>query len=344
MPTVPPRRTLWSHAGVARWRQLSNCGLVHYLTGPIGIHIQLVWLKVAGGAYVSLPHGRPAQVPGSKRPSTQELVDEAQTISDRLHGGGGWRHRRPACRFWCAPRSLVRRRASRQVARRSTPRVPARRRSRLIGSRGPAPRSRMGAQFRRRRGSEPVSRDQRLRHGPDRHRLRQAEHRSWQPGGFAGGGFLRIAIPTGGTTNGQWSRPMSAIRAGQPGANGGAGQWQDGDDSAAGGAVRSTRGTRRSPRLHTTGAAGTTRTLRSNRVPLLAAGGQHRDLRWELVLPAVPCTYIQFTLAPGNPAGKLLFIDVVDQESDMQELVFRSVNNPDSGFTGLPGAGAPIRC
>src|SRR5579862_8043611 len=45
----------------------------------------------------------------------------------------------------------------------------------------------------------------------------------WQPGGFAGGGFLRISIPTGGTANGKWSRPMSAIRAGQPGANGGPG-------------------------------------------------------------------------------------------------------------------------
>jgi hypothetical protein len=163
---------------------------------------------------------------------------------------------------------------------------------------------------------------------------------SWQPGGFAGGGFLRIAVPTGGTTNGQWSRPMSAIRSGQPGANGGAGNGKTVDDSAAGGAVA----------LNTWDSSVTSTAYNWRRGYYAHPAVQQKYPYW----PQAGNTgiydgssfYLQFRVRisssrwhAGNPAGKLLFIDVVDQESDMQELVFRSVNNPDSGFTGTAWGG-----
>jgi len=157
----------------------------------------------------------------------------------------------------------------------------------------------------------------------------------WQPGGFAGGGFLRISIPTGGTSNGQWSRPMSAINAGQPGTAGGAGNGKTTNDPAAGGAVS----------LHTWDSSQRSMAYNWRKGYYANPAVQAKYPGWPLATNTGVYDgtefYLQFRVRisasrwhTGNPPGKLLFIDVTDQESDLQELVFRSVNNPD----GIIGA------
>lgn len=141
--------------------------------------------------------------------------------------------------------------------------------------------------------------------------------------GFAGGGCVQIAIPTGGTANHSWWRPMAALAAGSNG--------KATPDPAANGAVR----------------------LNTGYDPTQASAN-YNFRKGYYAHPAVQSTYpfwptagitdvydgtefwlqmrvkIQGTRwSPGNPPGKLLYIDITGMTGD-QEIIVRSVNNPDS--------------
>lgn len=156
----------------------------------------------------------------------------------------------------------------------------------------------------------------------------------WQAAGFGSGGFVRETIPTGGLANSNWIRPFGAFRAGQP-VGGGQGNGLTTDDPAANGTVRK----------NTWDSSATSEAYNFRQAYYASPGTQAQYPYWPL--PANTGVYdgqdfwFQFSVrisptrwSPGNPAGKLLFIDVTEQISDMQELVIRSVNNPDSGFSG----------
>lgn len=161
---------------------------------------------------------------------------------------------------------------------------------------------------------------------------------NWVADGFAGGGCLELVIPTGGTNDeNYWQRPMSALLSGRPGGSsggvGGTGNGRTVNDPAAGGTI-------------------TKQTWDSS------AGSE--GYNWRKGYYAHPTTQSTFPQWPvgtsgvydgssfyfslkvkiqstrwtaGNPAGKLLFIDLLGQTGH-GEILTRSVNNPDSGFTG----------
>lgn len=134
--------------------------------------------------------------------------------------------------------------------------------------------------------------------------------------GFAGGGCLSCSVPTGGTSSGYWNRPMSALLAGSNG--------RTVDDSAAGGSL----------------------TLR--KYDPTSTGQDWNFYGGYYGNPAIQAAYptwqgqsgiwdgsefwLQFRAkisasrwTPGNPNGKLLFIDVTGLTGS-QEIIIRSEN------------------
>lgn len=140
----------------------------------------------------------------------------------------------------------------------------------------------------------------------------------WDADGFAGGGSLNCFLPTGGTSKGGWNRPMSAIRSGNNG--------KTADDLAAGGSTR----------IRTYNSASRTQDWDF-------AGGYygHPDIQaanptWRNQSNIWDGSefWVQFRVklsgsrwTPGNPSGKLMFIDVTGLTGS-QEVVIQSENNP----------------
>jgi len=161
---------------------------------------------------------------------------------------------------------------------------------------------------------------------------------NWVADGFAGGGCLELVIPTGGLNDeNYWQRPMSALRAGRPGgANGGVGGPGNGlltDDLAAGGTI--------TKQTWDSSAGNEAYNWRK---------GYYANAATQAAFPQWPAgtsgvydgTAFYFSMKvkiganrwhAGNPAGKLLFIDLLGMTGH-QEILTRSVNNPDTNFTG----------
>ncbi len=162
---------------------------------------------------------------------------------------------------------------------------------------------------------------------------------NWQADGFAGGGCLEIVCPTSGTNDGNyWQRPMSALNAGMPGGTsggvGGTGNGRSVPDPANGGAVTlqtwdssvGSEGYNWRKGYYTNAAIQATWPY----WPTPAQTGVYDGTRFYFSLKVK----IQSTRwTAGNPAGKLLFIDLLGL-TGQGEILVRSVNNPDSGFSG----------
>jgi hypothetical protein len=147
----------------------------------------------------------------------------------------------------------------------------------------------------------------------------------WDPNdGFAGGGSLNCFLPTGGFSKGYWNRPMGALPAGMNG--------RGTDDLAVGGTVRK-------------------RTYNSNNTTQdwNFYGGYYGHPAVQAAFPTWQGQsniwdgsefWVQFRAklsgsrwTPGNPSGKLMFIDVTGLTGS-QEIVIQSENNP--GAAGNP--------
>ncbi|HEU4627065.1 MAG TPA: hypothetical protein VFS52_20050 [Steroidobacteraceae bacterium] len=139
----------------------------------------------------------------------------------------------------------------------------------------------------------------------------------WDPSdGFAGGGCLSISVPTGKLSSGYWNRPMSALKAGSNG--------KSVDDLAANGTLP-----RRTYNANSTSADWDFRTGYYGHPAI-----QQQFPTWNGQSNVWDGTefYIQFRAkisgsrwTPGNPNGKLMFIDVTGLTGS-QEIVIQSEN------------------
>jgi len=147
------------------------------------------------------------------------------------------------------------------------------------------------------------------------------------------GNFLRITVPTGGNTSDGWIRPMGAFAAGQPvGTSGGNGNGLTTDDPAANGTVRKVVWNS----SNTAEAYNYRQSYFTNPViqvaypywPSIGDTGVYDGTEFWL---QVKVRISSSRWNTGNPGGKLIFVDVTAQLSDLQEVVVRSVNNTGSG-------------
>lgn len=139
--------------------------------------------------------------------------------------------------------------------------------------------------------------------------------------GFAGGGCVEINIATGATTGHSWWRPLSALAANDNG--------KSTADPAANGTV---------PVRSYSAASNSNYNFRKGYYAHPAVQAQYPYWPTAGTTDIYDGTEFWFQCrfkiqntrwSPGNPPGKLLYIDITGMTGD-QEIIVRSVNNPDS--------------
>lgn len=153
--------------------------------------------------------------------------------------------------------------------------------------------------------------------------------------GFAGGGCVQIAVPTGGTTSDSWWRPFSALSAGQPGSSGGVGNGLPNDDPAANGTLSVNRYDSSSPAANYNWQRGYyANAATQSQFPYWPQPGDTGVYDGTDFYIQFRCKIQSTRWSAGNPSGKLLFIDVTGL-TGTQEVLCRSVMNPDpiTGYT-----------
>lgn len=136
--------------------------------------------------------------------------------------------------------------------------------------------------------------------------------------GFAGGGCLSCGVPTGGFSSGYWNRPMAALAAGSNGLSV--------NDAAAGGAV--------TLRTYNSSSTGQDWSFYGGYYGNPAIQAAYPTWQGQSGIWDGSAFWLQFRAkisagrwTPGNPSGKLVFIDVTGLTGS-QEIIIQSENNP----------------